>query len=74
MQATTRPSKDEEEGEEGWLGAGPSHLALILPSLSSINFSSYQAQPGSGFHSHLVSLQPPQRPVGAGVSVLERKV
>lgn len=64
----------QRKGRRGGLWAVPSHLALILPSPPSISFSSYPAQPGSGLHSHLVSLRPPQRPGGAGVSVLERKV
>lgn len=68
------PVRTEGKGREGGLWATPSHLALILPFPPSMNFSRYLAGPRSGLHSHLVSLRPPRRPEGAGVSVLERKV
>lgn len=74
VQATTWSGEDPEEGEEGWPEGCAQPFALTLPSPPPINFS-YPAGPGSGLHSpHLVSPQPPQRPRGAGVSVLERKL
>ena len=65
----------KRKGRRGGRCTVPGHHALILPCPPSISFSIVpRLGLGLALHAHLVSLRPPQRQGGAGVSVLERKV
>lgn len=72
MQATTWPREDKEERGEGVaFGLCP---AILPSSFLPLHLLTSVTLLGLGLaYSHLVSLRPPQGPIGAGVSVLERK-